>query len=325
MRQQLAPSGATLSWSVRAILALAAVLCVASLFAVWANRQLLDNGDWTRTSTKLLENRAIKQQLSVYLTRQLYANVDIAGALDSALPRELQPLVATAADGLHKVVEKAVVVALGSSQVARLWRLTSEATHRQLVALIENRSKLFRTPGGGAVVLDLRPIVASAARAIGVPRAATAALRGSVGEITVLRSRALETMQGAARGLRGLAIVLPALALVLLALAIGLSRGRRARALLAVGGVAVAAGLLALLVRSLAGTRVVDAVTSTAAVRPAASAAWSIATSLLVELSVSTICVGLFLALVGLASLLVLRRRSSGPRRALRARSVPFG
>jgi hypothetical protein len=45
---------------VRAILALATVLCVASIFAVWANRQLLDTGYWTRTNTKLLENRAIK-------------------------------------------------------------------------------------------------------------------------------------------------------------------------------------------------------------------------------------------------------------------------
>jgi hypothetical protein len=92
---------------VRAILALAAVLCVASIFAVWANRQLLDTGYWTRTNTKLLENGAIKRELSTYLTEQLYANVDLAGELRSGLPKELKPLAGPAAGGLRWFSKKA--------------------------------------------------------------------------------------------------------------------------------------------------------------------------------------------------------------------------
>jgi hypothetical protein len=115
-------------------------------------------------------------------------------------------------------------------------------------------------------------------------------------------------MHGAARGLRDLAIVLPALALLALALAVGLSRGRRSRALTAAGLVGVGAGLATLIVRSLSGTRLVDELAKTEAVRPAASAAWSILTSLLVELSVATICIG---ALVVLAGLLGGRSRSA--------------
>jgi hypothetical protein len=267
---------------VRAILALAAVLCVASVFAVWANRQLLDTGYWTRTNTKLLVNRAIQ------------------GELRAGLPKDLRPLAGPAAGGLRTVVEKGIVTALGTSQLQLLWRTASDLTHRQFVALIENKSKVVRTPGGGAVVLDLRPIVANLAARFGAPPAVIEKLRGTVGEITIVRSKTLETMQGAARGLRDLAIVLPVLALLLLALAVGLSRGRRSRALVAAGVVGVIAGLAALIVRSIVGTRVVDTLASTEAVRPAASAAWSIVTSLLVELSVATIFIGVLVVLAGL-------------------------
>jgi hypothetical protein len=299
---QSARVGGPLSWAVRAILVLAATLCMASIFAVWANRQLLDTGHWTRTNTKLLENRAIQRELSAYLTDQLYANVDLAGELRAGLPKELGPLAGPAAGGLRTVVEEGIVAALGTSQLRSLWRTASDLTHRQLVALIESESRLVRTPGGGAVVLDLRPIVASLATRFGAPAAVVDQLRSTVGEITIVRSKTLETMQGAARGLRDLALVLPLLALLMFALAIGLSRGRRSRALVAAGVAGVVAGLAALIVRSVAGTRVVDTLASTQAVRPAASAAWSIVTSLLVELSVATILAGALVVLAGLLS-----------------------
>jgi hypothetical protein len=306
--RQPAQASGSLSWAVRAILALAAVLCVASIFALWANRQLLDTGNWTRTNAKLLENRAIKRELAAYLTEQLYANADLAGALQSGLPKELQPLAASAAGGLRTVLEESIVVALGTSQLQTLWRAASELTHRQLVALIENKRKIVRAPDGGAVVLDLRPIVANLGRRFGAPAAVVEKLRTTVGEVTILRSKMLETMQGAARGLRDLAVVLPALALLALALAVGLSRGRRSRALIAAGLVGVGAGLAALIVRSLAGTRLVDELARSKAVRPAASAAWSIVTSLLVELSVATICIGALVALAGLLGAVSSRR-----------------
>ena len=299
-RRRLARASGSLSWGVRAVLVLAAVLSVAAIFSVWANRQLLDTGYWTRTNTKLLGNRAIQDQLSDYLTEQLYANVDLAGELRSGLPKELKPLAAPAAGGLRPVVEKVIGVALRTPQVQRLWRHASDLAHAQFVALIENRSKVVRTPGGGAVVLDLRPIVASVANRFGTPAPVVAKLRSSVGEITILRSKTLKTMQGAARGLHDLAIVLPVLVLALFALAVGLSRGRRSRALVAVGAVAVAAGLATLIARSIAGKQVVDTLASTDAVRPAASAAWSIATSVLVEISVATILVGGLAAFAGL-------------------------
>ncbi len=293
------------------MLALAAVLSVAAIFALWADRQLLDTGDWTRTNTKLLQNEAIQARLADYLTEQLYANVDLAGELRSGLPGPLKALAAPAAGDLRTVVEKAIVAALRTPQVQALWRNASDRSHRELIALIENRGRVLRTPGGGAVVLDLRPIVADLAQRFATPASVVARLRSSVGEITILRSRRLQTLQGVARGLHDLAIVLPALALSLLALAIGFSPGRRGRALAAVGAVAVAAALATLLVRSIAGTQVVDALTSSETVRPAASAAWSIVTGALVEIAVATIAIGAAAVLAGLLLAVSARHRQA--------------
>jgi hypothetical protein len=198
------------------------------------------------------------------------------------------------------VLAEAIGVALRTPQVQELWRSASDISHEQLVALIENKGKLVRTPGGGAVVLDLRPIVASLASRFGTPPSVVAKLRSSVGQVTILRSKRLQTLQGAARGLHDLALVLPVLALLLCALAVGLSPGRRSRALVAVGVVAIAAGLAALILRAVAGTQVVDTLTSTEAVRPAARAAWSIVTSLLVEIAVATALIGAFVVFAGL-------------------------
>ena len=40
------------------LIAIATVLAFFALFAVWANRQLLDTDNWTDTSTRLLQERS---------------------------------------------------------------------------------------------------------------------------------------------------------------------------------------------------------------------------------------------------------------------------
>jgi hypothetical protein len=79
-------------WVVRALLIVATILTVVSIFAVWANRQLLDADNWSDTSTALLENDEIRAQVSAFLVDQTYANVDVSAELARALPPRLKPL-----------------------------------------------------------------------------------------------------------------------------------------------------------------------------------------------------------------------------------------
>jgi len=288
------------TWLVRSLLGLAAVLSVIGIFAVWANRQLLDTSYWTETNTALLENHAIQEQLSSYLTDQIYASVDVAGEIRAGLPSEFKPLAGPAAGGLRSLVEKGIVIALQRPRVQQLWKTANEVTHQQFVNLIENKGRAIRTPGGGAVILDLRPIVSDLATRLGAPASTAEKIPANVAEIKVISSKSLETAQAGVRVLRGLALILPILVLLLFAGAIALARGRRARTLLNVGLVCVGAGLLTLLARTLIGNQVVDTLATTEAVRPAASAAWSIGTSVLVDVANALIFIGVIVVLAGL-------------------------
>ena len=287
-------------WLVRSMLALAAVLTVIGMFAVWANRQLLDTGYWTQTNTKLLENGAIQNELSSYLTDQLYTNVDVAGEIRSDLPSEFKPLAGPAASGLRTVLEKGIVLALQQPRVQDLWKSANEVTHRQFVNLIENKSSVIHTPGGGAVYLDLRPIVSELATRFGAPASTAEKIPSSVAQIKIVSSKSLETAQTAVRLLRSLALILPLLVLLLFAGAIGLARDRRARTLLNVGLVCIGAALVVLIARTIIGNQVVNTLATTEAVRPAASAAWSIGTSVLVDIAGAMIFIGVLVVLAGM-------------------------
>lgn len=295
-----APGTGSHVWLVRTMLGLAAILSVVGIFAVWANRQLLDTGYWSETNTKLLESPPIQEELSSYLTDQLYANVNVAGEIRAGLPSELKPLAGPAAGGLRSVVEKGIVLALQQPRVQELWKTANAVTHKQFVNLIENKGSVIKTPGGGAVFLDLRPIVAELASRFGAPASTAEKIPANVARIKIVSSKSLETAQAAVRLLRTLAIVVPVLVLLLFGGAVALARGRRARTLLNVGFVCVGAGLVALGIRSLVGAQVVDTLASTEAVRPAASAAWSIATSVLVDVAGALIFIGVFVVLAGL-------------------------
>ncbi len=296
--QALPPSSHT--WLVRSMLGLAAVLTVVGIFAVWANRQLLDTAYWTETNTKLLENGAIQNELSSYLTDQLYANVNVAGEIRAGLPSELKPLAGPAAGGLRSVVEKGIVLALQQPRVQQLWKTANQVTHKQFVNLIENKSSVIRTPGGGAVYLDLRPIVSELATRLGAPASTAEKIPSNVAQIKIVSSKSLETAQTGVRVLRSLAIIIPLLVLLLFAGAIGLAAGRRSRTLVNVGIICIGAGLVTLVARSILGSQVVDTLASTEAVRPAASAAWSIGTSVLVDIAGAMIFIGVLVVLAGL-------------------------
>jgi hypothetical protein len=287
-------------WLVRTLIGLATVLGVVAIFAVWANRQLLDTGYWTNTSTKMLESPPIREALAGYLTDQLYANVDVAGELRGELPSELKPLAAPAAGALRSLVEKGVNFALQRPRVQALWRTANEATHAEFVKLVENRSEVVRLPGGGAVVINLRPLLRDTASRVGAPTSLIEKIPPNVAELRVIKSNSLRTMQNAVNLLRSLAIVLPLLAYLFFALAIYLARGRRRKTLIAVGAAFIGSALVVLVVRSVAGHTVVNSLATTAAVKPAVEAAYSIGTSALSDIASSTIFAGIVIILAGI-------------------------
>jgi hypothetical protein len=287
-------------WLVRSLIGIATVLGVVAIFAVWANRQLLDTGYWTSTNTKLIESPPIREAVSGYLTEQLYAHVDVAGELGKELPSELKPLAAPAAGALKDVVQKGIDLLLERPRVQELWSKANQVTHAEFVRLIENKGKVVKLPGGGAVVLDLRPMLGEVAEKVGAPASLTEKIPANVAQLRIVTSKQLGTMQDAVNLLRSLAVILPLLAIAMFALAVYLARGRRRHTLIEVGVAFVTAGLAVVVVRGIAGSKVVDSLASTEAVRPAAQAAWSIGTSVLANVAWSTVFIGVVVVLAAM-------------------------
>ena len=287
-------------WLVRSLIGVASVLGVVAIFAVWANRQLLDTGYWTSTNAKLIESPPIKEAVSGYLTEQLYANVDVAGELKKGLPSELKPLAAPAAGALKDVVQKGINLLLERPKVQELWRKANQVTHAEFVRLIENKGSVVKLPGGGAVVLDLRPMLGEVAEKVGASSTIVNKIPPKVAQLRIVTSGQLKTMQNAVNLLRSLALVLPLLAVALFALSVYLARGRRRQTLIAVGAAFIGAGLVVVVARGIIGDKVVNSLATTEAVRPAAQAAWSIGTSVLADVAWATVFIGVPVILAGL-------------------------
>lgn len=293
-------------WCIRALLTLATILTVAGVFAIWANRQVLDADNWADTSTALLENSAIRTEVADYLVQQLYANVDVSQTLSNALPPRLQPLAGPISGGLQNLAQTAAYNFLGRPRVQAAWSTAQRVTAQQFIDIVEGNSKAVKL-SGNAVFIDLRPILTQLTQVLGLPSTLVAKLPPDAGRLKVMTSKQISTVQKVVKVIKGLAVILPLVALLLFALAVYLSRTRRRHALFIVGVDLVIAGAVVIIARNLAGHAIVNSLVSTASVKPAAQAAWSIGTALLSDIAQSAIIIGLAVMLAA---------AMAGPRRS---------
>ena len=183
--------------------------------------------------------------------------------------------------------------------------------------LLDDDTTFIQTEGG-AVVLDLRPIVIELGDQVAVIGKVAERLPESSGKIAIIDESQLETAQTATKLLRAVADWMWLLALAVAALAIWLARGRRRLELRALAIGLVVVGLLMLAVRRFAGDYLVDQLVKDDAVKPAAHDAWSILTQTLADRAWVWIILGV-VTLLGVWFVGETRRAARGaPRRAPR-------
>ena len=285
-------------WWVAGILVLATLLGFLSILARWADQQALDTNQWVDTSTQLLENEEIRNTLATYLVDQLYANVDVTAELQDRLPPELQPLAGPAAGGLRDVSYTVARRALESAKVQALWEDANRKAHEQFIAIVKDEGNPNVTTGGGNVTIDLHAILQELAQRVGVGQKLVDQLPPEAASLVVLKSDELSAIQTAADLLDKGALAITILALLLFALAVYLARGHRLETLRWVSIGFIIAGLLALVVRSIAGHIVVDQLAQTASIEPAAQDIWDIGTSLLKDTAWAAVINGLLILIV---------------------------
>lgn len=300
-----------------ALLLLGTLIAFVGIFSIWVNRQALNTDNWVNTSDALLQNKEVQAQLSTYLADELFANVDVQAELQKALPPRLAPLAGPAAGGLQQLAPQIAERALATSQVQSLWSDVNRAAHEALLKILDGGGPALSTEGG-EVTLDLGSLVAQIGARLGVGGNVASKIPADAGQLTILKSSQLSAAQSIATLIRRLPVVLSLLALLLFGLAVYLAGPRRRQALRSVGLGFVVAGVVALIVRSIAGGYVVDALAKSASARPAAQAVWNIGTSLLVTVADSAIVFGI---------LIVIGAWLAGPTRpaiALRRQASPY-
>lgn len=284
--------------AVRGLVILGSLLAFLSVFAIWTERQALNTDDWTDTSGRLLENETIRTALSDYLVEQLYENVDVRKELEDVFPGDAKDLAGPAAGGLRQVAGQGAEKALETSTAQDLWEEANRTTHEQLLAVLEDKKEAVETDEGN-VRLNLGSLLTNLADQVGIGEDLAEKLPPDAAQIEILKSDELKTAQNIAVAVKGLALVLSILTFAAFGAAIYFSRDGRWVTVLLSGAGLIAAGFAVIVARQIAGGIVVDNLVKTENVKPAAEAAWTIGTSLMVSIAITVIIIGVLFAAAG--------------------------
>jgi hypothetical protein len=271
------------------------IVTLLAIFSIWANRQLLNTDNWVSTSERLISNEKVDERLANYLAEEVFTGERLEAKLEEALPPKLAPLASVVAGGLHGLAPQIAQRLLEAPRVQALWSDANRKAHEELLQVLGGGGTTVTTENG-TVTLDLKPIVETLGERVGANELGEQLPVGA-GRLTIIHSDELEAAQKGVKLLRHLPIVLTLLALILFGLGIWFGGPRRREALRAVGIGFFVAGALVLLLRTLGGHYVVDALAKTDSGKPAFQEVWGIATSLLADVARSTLAFGVLVFL----------------------------
>jgi hypothetical protein len=278
-----------------ALVVVGTLVTLLAIFSIWANRQLLNTDNWVSTSGRVIANEKVDERLASYLAEEVFTGERLEAKLEEVLPPKLAPLASAVAGGLHGLAPQVAQRLLEAPRVQALWGDANRKAHEELLEVLDGGGTTVSTQNG-TVTLDLKPIVETLGERVGASELGER-LPAGAGRLTIIHSDELEAAQKGVKLLRHLPIVLTLLALILFALAVWFGGPRRREALRAVGVGFVVAGALVLLLRTLGGHYVVDALAKNESGKPAFEAVWGIATSLLADVARSALAFGILVFL----------------------------
>lgn len=284
--------------AVKGLVVLGSVLAFLSVFAIWVERQALNTDDWVTTSGQLLDNSTIRSALADYLVDQLYENVNVEKELKEILPGETKQFSGPLSGGLRQVAGDGAEKLLETSTAQGLWKEANRTTHEQLVEVLNGEGNTVSTENGD-VTLNLGSLLTNLASQVGIGENLAEKLPPDAGQIDILHSNQLQTAQNITVAVKGLALLLSILTFAAFAAAIYFARDGRWVTVLSCGIGLIAAGFAAIVARHITGGIVVDQLVTEDSVKPAANAAWGIATSLMTSIATTLIIVGIFFAIAG--------------------------
>lgn len=271
------------------LVALASLLTLVVSMSVWVNRQLLDTNNWVDQSAKMLQNDEVRHALALRLVDAAYSKGDVENRLQQRLPDQLQGLAPTIAGALRPAAVNAADDLLQRPRVQTLWENANRVAHSKLVAVLEGNEGGAVTTGGGDVVLQVGQIVSQLRQQLGITGTQRVDENAS---ITIMHSDDLEAAQTYVRVIKVVSVFAAIIVVALLALAIWLAAGSRREVVRVAAWGLLVVGLILLAVRRVAGNAVVDALASPEG-QPAARQVWTLSTTIMRDLGVGLVAIGL--------------------------------
>ena len=259
------------------LVVLGVVLVVVSILSNYVKREALDPATFRSTSEELVANEEIRNQLAATMVERLYEGVDVSAELEGQLPKDFKGLSGPIAGISRELADRAARELLQRPAVQQLFVTASSAAQKELIAVLEGDSKVVETSNGN-VVLDIRPLVLELGDRFNFVSDLADRLPQESTQVTILKSDDLATAQDITQALKAVANWIWVLAIAAWAAALWLVPGRRRREVRSIGIGLIVAGAALLVIRSFAGSYIVDNVVVTESVRPAASEVWRILT-----------------------------------------------
>jgi len=275
------------------IIVVAAIVTLVASLTIFVKREALDSQAFSSASVKMLEDQQIRDALSVYLTDQLFSNLDVQAQLQQILPKQTKSLAGPATGLLREFAPRAASDILAQPAVQNQFQTLTYNAHKRFMAIINGKSSGAVQTENGEVVLDLHPIVQQLADRLGL----SAQVAPDTGRLVVFTSSQLKLVQDAVKAIKVLNVFLIILVLILYAVAVWLAGGWRRAALRASGWSLVIVGVLLLVVRRIVGNEIVGSLVKAESDKTAARHAWLIGSQLLANVAWAIVFYGVFLVI----------------------------
>ena len=246
------------------LVALSCVLVLLSTTEVWAYRTLLNTGAFVGTVGPVFKNPAVTSAVAARATDQLFTELNLQARLKDALPPKASFAAAPVANATKGFVAGQLANVMASPQFQAIWTATLTSVHQLLVAVLRGQHTAAVSTSGGYIVLNTVPLINQAlgkvsglasdltGKPVTLPAITSAdppqqavnklskalgvTLPSDFGQITLVKSSDLATVQRGVKAFDRFTLVLPLVTIVLIALSLWLSVNRRRTVLqLAVG------------------------------------------------------------------------------------------
>ncbi len=229
-----------------ALVAIATVLAVVSVFSTWVKLQALQTDTWVSLADELLRQPEVQEALAVYLVDELYLQLDVSNEIENGLPEDFQGLAGPISSALRGPATTGAERLIASDEFRTVWISVNRTTHETLVAILRDETRPGISTADGTVSLELQELLRRVGSQFGLSAETLDQLPEDAGRITIFESDELRTAQRTVQVLDFVSWFLFLVVVALYAAAVYLAPGRRRLVLRNIGFSLIGAAVVTL-------------------------------------------------------------------------------